>query len=181
MDTHTHYNKYGLALLLFTTFFSIAWIGYLFFAKSSIDLGEFEKGQGEKKNQEKVAGEVKAAGIKEEEQASPWIASEALIKQGAALYQTHCAVCHGPKGLGDGTPGLTPPPRNLVEGKWKKGGSAKDLFTTLQNGMEGTSMVSFKHLSKRDRWALIHYIQSITKNKVDDDAKTLEEFGKTAL
>lgn len=180
MDKRGHYNKYGLALLLFATLFSVVWIGYLFFAKSTIDLNEFEETK-EKGSQEKVAGEVKANELKEEEQASPWIASEALIKQGSTLYQTHCAVCHGPKGLGDGTPGLLPPPRNFVEGKWKKGGSAKDLFTTLQNGIEGTSMVAFKYLSKEDRWALVHYIQSITKNKVVDDTKTLEEFGKTAL
>ena len=171
MDKRAYYNKYGFFLLLFATFFSTAWIIYLSFSKSSIDLGEFEE---TKATQPEIAGEQKVA-------TALWIASEALVKQGSTLFKTHCAVCHGPKGLGDGTPGLVPPPRNLVEGKWKKGGSAKELFTTLQNGIEGSSMVSFKHLSKEDRWALVHYIQSITKQKVVDDAKTLEKFAKTAL
>ena len=179
-DKSPHYNKYGLLLLLFVTLFSVVWIGYLFFAKGTIDLSEFEDST-KKEGEQEVATEGKIKEPKKEESASPWIASEALIKQGTTVYQTQCAVCHGPKGLGDGTPGLDPPPRNLVEGKWKQGGSAKDLFITLQKGIEGTSMVAFKHLSKEDRWALVHYIQSITKNKVIDDAKTLEEFGKTAL
>ena len=175
MDKRAYYNKYGLFLLLFATLFSVAWIAYLSFSKSSIDLGEFEE-RAEESQKKLVANELKP-----EVPQTPWIASEALLKQGSTLFKTHCAVCHGPKGLGDGTPGLVPPPRNLVEGKWKKGGSAKELFTTLQNGIEGSSMVSFKHLAKEDRWALVHYIQSITKQKVVDDAKTLEEFAKTAL
>ena len=171
MNKHTSHNKYGLLLLLATTAFSVVWITWLFFFKGSIDLGEFEEEQ---------AGEAQSA-LTEEEQSRPWIASEGLIDHGFSLYKTHCALCHGPKGLGDGTPGLVPPPRNLVEGKWKLGGSAQALFITLQKGIEGTSMISYKHLPKVDRWALVHYIQSITKNKVTDDTKKLEEFGKTAL
>ena len=176
MNKRADYNKYGLFLLLLVTLFSVVWIVWLSFSKSSIDLGEFEEAKQAESQQKEAAN-----GTKEDTQAPPWIASESLIQQGLKLYQTHCAVCHGPKGLGDGTPGLVPPPRNLVEGKWKQGGSLRELFITLQKGSEGTSMVSFKHLSKEDRWALVHYIQSITKQKVVDDAKTLEEFAKTAL
>ena len=175
MNKHTEYNKYGLFLLLLVTLFSVVWIVWLSFSKNSIDLGEFEETKPAESQKKEAASGTK------EDQAPAWIASESLIQQGLKLYQIHCAVCHGPKGLGDGTPGLVPPPRNLVEGKWKQGGSARELFITLQKGVEGSSMVSFKHLSKEDRWALVHYIQSITKHKVVDDAKTLEEFAKTAL
>jgi len=115
-----------------------------------------------------------------QETGTDWISTKQTISQGQKVYTTQCAVCHGTKGLGDGTPGLIPAPRNLVEGKWKNGGSSKDLFTTLQKGMEGTSMVSFQHLSKSDRWALVHYIRFITKNKVQDDKKELEEFANQA-
>jgi len=31
-----------------------------------------------------------------------------------------------------------------------------------------------------DRWSLVHFIRSITHNKIKDDPKKLEEFGKTA-
>ena len=111
----------------------------------------------------------------------PWVSSEALIQRGATVYKAQCALCHGPKGLGDGTPGLIPPPRNLVEGKWKQGGRSQDLFMTFQKGIAGSSMVSFKHLPNVDLWALVHYVRSITKNKVEDDSKQLEEFAKNYM
>ena len=148
------------------------WIGYLMGARHSIDLGELESDSG---------GSASSQKFTPEERARPWIFTEALKTHGEKIYQVQCALCHGPKGLGDGSPGLNPPPRNLVEGKWRQGGSARELFITLREGIPDSSMVSFKHLSPLDRWALIHYIHSITENKVADDPKTLEEFAKTAL
>ena len=118
--------------------------------------------------------------LSQEEMDRPWISTEWLIAQGKKVYAVQCALCHGPKGLGDGNPALIPPPRNLVEGDWQKGGSSKELFLTFEKGIEGTSMASFKHLSKLDRWALVHYVRSITDNKVPDDPKELEEFGPDA-
>ncbi|MCB0386285.1 MAG: cytochrome c, partial [Bdellovibrionales bacterium] len=93
-----------------------------------------------------------------------------------------CAVCHGKEGKGNGpaSSGLVPPPRNLVEGKWKQGGSSKDLFVTMEMGVPGTSMIGFAHLPKIQRWALVHYLRSITMNKVEDDLDELERFGQTA-
>ena len=166
------YNRYGLIALLATTAFSLLWIGYVVLTKSAVDLGEFEEPTAKDKAGDSL--------LTETDRKTPWLASDSLIAHGGKVYKIHCAVCHGPKGLGDGTPGLEPPPRNLVEGKWKRGGSAKALFITFQEGIAGTSMVSFKHLTKTDRWALVHYVQSLTKNKINDDPKTLEEFGKTA-
>ena len=167
------YNKIGLYLFMATVVFSSLWASYFLIIKNKIDLGEYAT----QTTGKKMEGEALSA----EERTKPWISSSALISYGGKLYQAQCAICHGVKGLGDGTPGLIPPPRNLVEGKWKQGGSSKDLFITLQAGVEGTSMISFKHLSKLDRWALVHYIRSITQNKVDDDEKKLEEFAKQAL
>ena len=159
------YNKYGLYLLFFTVIFSTVFIFYLMFGKNTIDLGEVEK----------------PTLTANQEETKLWVSTEKFISQGSKVYQAQCAVCHGKTGLGDGTPGLLPPPRNLVEGQWQKGGSLQNLFTTLIEGISGTSMVSFKHLSKEDRWSLVHYIHSITKNKVIDDPKELEAFAKKAL
>ena len=166
----TAYNKYGFYFLMGVLLIASLWIVYLMVARHSIDLGEMEE-----------AGPGEEQKFSPEELKRPWISTEALLAQGQKVYKTQCALCHGPKGLGDGSPGLVPPPRNLVEGKWQQGGSAIELFTTLQKGITGTSMVSFKHLPLLDRWALVHYIHSITKNKVTDDPKELEEFAKTAL
>ena len=171
------YNKTGFYFFLFAIVFSSAWAGYFLAFKNKIELGEYAVSSPEEAPPEQEEEEV----LGSEDSDQPWISSEKLIAYGNKVYQSQCAVCHGKKGLGDGTPGLIPPPRNLVEGQWKQGGSSKELFVTLQKGVEGTSMVSFKHLPKQDRWALVHYIRSITDNKVADDEKELEEFAQQAL
>ncbi|MCY4321383.1 MAG: cytochrome c [Bdellovibrionaceae bacterium] len=166
------YNSLGFILFVATLVFSSAWGSYFLLIENKIDLGEYADQMQEPQETE---------GLSSEEQENPWLSSQALVSYGSKIYKAQCALCHGAGGLGDGTPGLIPPPRNLVEGKWQHGGSSKDLFTTLNKGIEGTSMVSFKHLSKLDRWALVHYVRSITNNKVADNAEELEEFAKQAL
>ena len=171
--SHNSYNKYGLYFFTGTVVFSSLWAVFFLVFKNSIDLGEYDKNSRPQISQDESWSE--------EEKAKPWIPTDRLKAHGAKVYKAQCALCHGAKGLGDGTPGLVPPPRNLVEGDWQLGGSSKALFSTLQKGIEGTSMVSFKHLPKQDRWALVHYIRSITNNKVPDSAKELEEFAVKAF
>ena len=166
-----HYNKIGFFVFLITLVFSCAWVSYFLFLNNKIDLAEFSESQQESAPE----------GLSPEEQSQPWISTQNLIRHGSKIYQAQCALCHGSKGLGDGTPGLIPPPRNLVEGKWRIGGTPQVLYSTLQDGIEGGSMVSFKHLPKLDRWALVHYVRSITQNKVSYSEEELEEFAKTAL
>ena len=164
------YNKLGFSFFIMTLFFSSVWASY-FLVNHKIDLAEMSD----------VAQESAPEGLTEEEQDRPWVRTSQLVTHGSKIYQAQCALCHGTEGLGDGTPGLTPPPRNLVEGKWTIGGTPQALFTTLQKGIEGGSMVSFKHLPKLDRWALVHYIRSITENKVAFNEQELEDFAKQAL
>ena len=167
------YNKLGFFFFLITVCFSSLWAIYFLFYDNKIDLAEGSSDA----FQEESAPE----GLTVEETERPWITTAQLITHGNKIYQAQCALCHGPKGLGDGTPGLVPPPRNLVEGKWTLGGTPQALFKTLQEGIEGGSMVSFKHLPKLDRWALVHYIRSITENQVAFNEQELEGFGKQAL
>ncbi|MDE0091869.1 MAG: cytochrome c [Oligoflexia bacterium] len=166
------YNKFGFYFFALTVVFSSFWASYFLFFKNKIDLGEYA---------DQTMAEQTTEALSPEEEARPWVLTEGLVAYGSKVYQAQCALCHGAKGLGDGTPGLIPPPRNLVEGEWKQGGSSKALFITLQKGIEGSSMVSFKHLSKLDRWALVHYVRSITKNKVVDNEEELEKFAEQAL
>ena len=173
-NSKNFYNKWGLYFFTGTVGFSCLWAVYFLIFNNSIELDEYDK-------QAEQAQTAQVEDFNETEQAKPWLTTEKLIAHGSKIYTAQCALCHGAKGLGDGTPGLIPPPRNFVEGKWKLGGSSKALFLTLQNGIKDSSMVSFKHLPKLDRWALVHYIRSITNNKVPDDAKELEEFAVQAL
>ena len=174
-----NYNKSGLIVLLFSVFFSSALFIWLAFSPPSMELAKWEEdtssssAQLENKEEETIdLSQVE----------KPWVYSDLLVTHGAKVYQTYCASCHGNTGLGDGlaAKALKPPPRNLVEGAWEKGGDSITLYQTLAQGIEGTSMVSFSYLSKEERWALVHYVRSITNNKEEDNKDKLEEFAKTA-
>ena len=87
-----------------------------------------------------------------------------LMTRGKAVYAQSCATCHGPEGKGDGPggTGLTPKPRNFTEkAAWKNGSRVEDIYKTLEEGIKGSSMVSYNYLSKKDRMALAHVVQSL--------------------
>ncbi len=87
-----------------------------------------------------------------------------LSARGKVLYDQTCATCHGAAGKGDG-PGAgqqNPRPRNFtVKDGWKNGTRIEDIFRTLDEGIKGTSMVSYNYLNKKDRMALVHVVQSL--------------------
>lgn len=88
----------------------------------------------------------------------------ALMARGKAVYAQTCATCHGVDGKGDGPggTGLTPKPRNFtVKAAWKNGTRVEDIYKTLEEGIKGSSMVSYAYLSKKDRMALAHVVQSL--------------------
>ncbi len=172
------YNKSGLIIFIASFGFSILLFGYLGYIHDGVDLKEVKEtvqGSNEMGLAKKEVKKIDLSQITE-----PWVFSDDLVAHGTKVYATNCTICHGAKGLGNGPAGsgLNPPPRNLVKGGWKSGGTSKALFLTLTNGLEGTSMASFGHLKKIDRWALVHYIRSITEDKPEDDMAELESYAK---
>jgi mono/diheme cytochrome c family protein len=109
-------------------------------------------------------------------------ANPELLAKGQALFNQTCTSCHGPKGEGDGAAGkgLNPPPRNFTHPDgWKNGPSRPAIFKTLEEGVKGSSMVSYGYLSKRDRMALVHYVQSLGRfEHGPEDAKAVEALAK---
>lgn len=86
------------------------------------------------------------------------------LERGAALYQAHCAVCHGTTGAGDGTAAaaLDPPPIAFTDVARADQRSPLSLYQTITQGVAGTSMLAFgKQLSEADRWALAYYAGSL--------------------
>jgi mono/diheme cytochrome c family protein len=108
--------------------------------------------------------------------------SAALIDRGKTLFETNCVQCHGRLGRGDGPAAATmnPRPRDFTNSDgWKKGFEVPGIFKTLTEGISGTSMASFDYLSRRDRMALTHYVQSLGKfDHTGKDPKAIQALAK---
>lgn len=82
--------------------------------------------------------------------------------RGAALYAQNCASCHGDKGDGQGPQAarLNPPPIAFTDVTRARKRSLFALYQVIDQGLDGTAMQSFAHLSSDDRWALADYVGS---------------------
>ncbi|TWT23443.1 c-type cytochrome [Luteimonas marina] len=80
--------------------------------------------------------------------------------RGQALYGQLCASCHGDTGGGDGvaSAGLDPPPIDFTDRERADERSVFALYQVIDQGLEGTSMVSYSGLPVEDRWALATYV-----------------------
>ena len=87
----------------------------------------------------------------------------ATVERGTALFNTHCAPCHGPAGRGDGpaAAALAAPPADLTA-EHVDDHTDGDIFWWLTYGMAGTAMPGFEHtLSDAERWQLIRFVRSL--------------------
>ena len=88
--------------------------------------------------------------------------SSESVRIGLALYQTHCLLCHGETGLGDGPSAATmnPPPADLVVHVPLHPDRA--LFDFVRDGIPGTAMPALGDtLSDEEIWHIINYIQTL--------------------
>ncbi|PON19491.1 hypothetical protein C2W62_02445 [Candidatus Entotheonella serta] len=86
-----------------------------------------------------------------------------VVGRGETLFRTHCSVCHGQTGRGDGpaAAGLNPKPADLTA-EHVDDHTDGDIFWWLNYGIAGTAMPSFKAtLSDIERWELIRFIRSL--------------------
>lgn len=123
----------------------------------------------------------------EEAVGPPLPASAALLERGEAVYVEECEKCHGPRGEGDGSGAyfLKTKPRNFATRTFKfrtttSGMPAdQDLFRSVTTGFEAYGMPSFRALSIRDRWAVVHFVKSLaeagTRRALERTAKQLGE------
>ncbi|MBE0572566.1 MAG: cytochrome c [Ignavibacteriaceae bacterium] len=88
--------------------------------------------------------------------------TDELIQKGKELYTTNCASCHNETGAGGGPAavGMNPAPRNFTSPDgWKNGKTLSAIYTTLEEGIEGSSMISYNFLTPADRISIAHYIR----------------------
>ncbi len=95
---------------------------------------------------------------------SPLPVTAETVYAGAALYQGHCAVCHGVQGLGDGpaAKGLNPPPSNLRRMMSMPRMKDDYLFWVVSEGgkRNGSAMPGFKSaLTEKLHWQLVAYLR----------------------
>jgi mono/diheme cytochrome c family protein len=85
-----------------------------------------------------------------------------LLAKGKENYTTICISCHGENGKGDGLAGasLNPPPRDFTnKDGWKNGSKLSQIYTTLEEGIAGSGMISYNYLTPADRISIAHYIR----------------------
>jgi mono/diheme cytochrome c family protein len=104
-----------------------------------------------------------------------------LLAEGENLYKTNCASCHGETGAGGGpaSVGMNPAPRNFTsKDGWKNGTKLSGIYTTLKEGIAGSSMIAYDFLKPQEKFALAHYIRKNfipePDNDTDDDLKSLD-------
>ncbi len=167
------YNKGGMIAFVFSMAFVFIFMFYLSFIHEGVKLDE-------KVVDPHLPGAA-AVVFDVTKVAEPWVSSPEMIAHGKKVLVSTCALCHGNEGKGDGPggAGLNPKPRNFVEGKWTQGSGLTDLFKVVSNGIPNSSMAGFKQLKIADRWAVVHFIESITQNKSKEDAAKVAEFAKS--
>ena len=97
---------------------------------------------------------------------SPTEFAATAIAHGARLFSTHCAVCHGAEGHGDGPAAKTqfvPPADLTADHLWEH--SDGELFWFISHGIAtpngGVAMPGFEGtLSTEGRWDLIDYLRA---------------------
>jgi mono/diheme cytochrome c family protein len=117
---------------------------------------------------------------------SAWAAADlgAPSQTGRAVYEQHCAACHGVQGDGNGPAAvwLFPKPRNFSAGLFKiqstPAGSLpsdEDLLSTVTRGMPGSSMPSFTYLAEAERRDAVRYVKYLTAY-TDENGKRVNRF-----
>ncbi len=97
-----------------------------------------------------------------------------ILSKGKELYNSLCASCHNETGAGGGpaSVGLNPAPRNFTSPDgWKNSSTISGIYTTLEEGIEGSSMIAYDYLTPEEKVSLAHYIRNefVTDPPMDSD------------
>lgn len=89
------------------------------------------------------------------------------VTRGRVLFQANCAICHGPRGLGDGPQAflLNPRPVNLqVHAPQHAPG---EVYYWISEGVPGTGMPAWKEtITEIDRWAIVRFLFALASGTV---------------
>ncbi len=88
--------------------------------------------------------------------------SAADAQIGKRYYMGHCAFCHGPEG--EGGRGV-----NLTTGRYRHGGSDRELFNTIQKGVRGTEMPGAE-LPESEVWRVVAFVRRLAEAGAEEKA-----------
>ena len=84
------------------------------------------------------------------------------VAQGGALFQAHCAYCHGARGEGGRGADLT-------TGQYRRGGTDGALYATVRNGIPGTEMPAVR-ATDEEVWKMVAFVKRLGTSGLRDTA-----------
>lgn len=101
---------------------------------------------------------------------TPVTPSAASLAQGKNLFSQNCAVCHGPKGMGDGpaAASMATLPANFHDAHHSGFYNPGEKFWIISHGLD-TGMPAFApHLTPQQRWDLVNYLLQLPQESMDE-------------
>jgi len=89
--------------------------------------------------------------------------SAADVAIGRRLFQGRCGHCHGQEGEGGRGAALN-------SGRFRSGGSDRELFLTIRNGIPNTEMPGAFNLPTIEIWRMVAYVQQIGRQGIPEPA-----------
>lgn len=90
------------------------------------------------------------------------------IDKGRAAFQANCAICHGPRALGDGPQAFLLQPRPVNLQLHVPQHAEGEVYYWVSEGVAGTGMPAWKEtLDPTKRWEIVRFVQALASGKVD--------------
>jgi mono/diheme cytochrome c family protein len=99
---------------------------------------------------------------------NPYPVSPGMLAAGQKVFQSKCARCHGPKGIGDGVDADTSLQEGMDLTRADRAALHPDgvVFYKVWNGRPEPRMPAFEdQLSKEQVWAVVAFTQTLRKPK----------------
>ncbi|HUR91101.1 MAG TPA: cytochrome c [Gemmatimonadaceae bacterium] len=90
---------------------------------------------------------------------NPTPAAPASLANGRMYYQINCAVCHGDRGMGDGTATKFGMPGINIAGDGTRARSDGYIYGMIRNGRG--LMPTYNRIEEMDRWDVVNYLRAL--------------------
>lgn len=107
---------------------------------------------------------------------APAFDADHLARGREVFEENQCTDCHGMQGRGDGKSaptltddwGLPIRPADLTK-RWtfRSARTRADIYRTFMTGLSGSPMPAYDNIEEADRWALVDYIWSLSRDEPD--------------